>query len=240
MLIIPAIDIRGGKCVRLEQGDYGREKVFDADPAAAARRWAEQGAAWLHLVDLDGARTGRTVNSEAIAAITNSVPTPCQLGGGIRSTEDLDHAWSLGIRRVVIGTQAIKRPDWFAEVAEAWPGRVLLGLDARNGMVAVEGWQETTSCSVFDLVRQFAKLPLAGIVFTDISRDGMLTGPNLDAMRKMREAVTVPLIASGGVSIVEDVLRLAEVGVAACIVGRALYEGKFTLEEALRLLRQGR
>ncbi|MCS6977418.1 MAG: 1-(5-phosphoribosyl)-5-[(5-phosphoribosylamino)methylideneamino]imidazole-4-carboxamide isomerase [Gemmatales bacterium] len=240
MLIIPAIDIRGGRCVRLVQGDYDRETVFDVDPAAAARRWIAQGATWLHLVDLDGARTGRIVNSEAIAAITGEVSVPCQLGGGIRSEADLEQAWRLGVARVVIGTQAIKKPEWFADVAARYPGRLLLGLDAREGMAAAEGWREVSSCSVFDLARRFAGLPLAGVIFTDISRDGMLTGPNYDAMRRMVQAVGLPVIASGGVSALDDLERLVETGVAGCIVGRALYEGKFTLEEAIRRLNRGR
>lgn len=236
VLIIPAIDLRNGKCVRLEQGDYERETVFDGDPVSVARRWEAEGAARLHVVDLDGARTGRLVNTEAVAAIVRSVSVPCQLGGGIRTESDLHLAWRLGLDRVVIGTQAIKQPEWFAQVAERYPQRLLLGLDGRDGLAAVEGWLETTARSVFDLARHFAALPLAGIVFTDIHRDGMMTGPNLAAMQEMVRCVSVPVIASGGIAGLEDVLRLAQVGVAGCIVGRALYEGRLSLREALRLL----
>lgn len=232
--IIPAIDLRDGKCVRLRQGDYAQETVFGDDPAAMARRWVAQGATRLHIVDLDGARAGKLINLAAIQAIVQASQAPCQLGGGVRTVGDLETAWRLGVDRVVIGTQALKQPDWFGSMAELYPGRLLLGLDARNGLVATEGWLETSTCPATTLAQRFARLPLAGVIYTDIGRDGMLTGPNLEAKRALAEAVGLPVIASGGVGTLEHLLQLRELPIAGCIVGRALYDGNFTLEEAIK------
>jgi phosphoribosylformimino-5-aminoimidazole carboxamide ribotide isomerase len=229
----PAIDLRGGCCVRLKQGDYQQETVFGDDPAAMARHWVALGARRLHLVDLDGAREGRPVNLEAVGAILRAVEVPCELGGGIRSQETIAQLLGLGLKRLVIGTQAIRRPEWFRQMCRAFPGRLVLGIDARDGRVATDGWLETSEVAAVELAGQFAGEPIAAIIYTDIAADGMLSGPNLAAMAAMQAAVELPVIASGGVASGQDVARLAAAGMAGCIIGRALYEGTLTLPEAL-------
>lgn len=233
MEIWPAIDLRGGKCVRLKQGDYGRETVFGEDPAAMAQHWCQQGARRMHLVDLDGARDGRPGNLESVRAILAAAKIPCELGGGIRSEETIEELLDLGLTRLVVGTLALKEPDWFRQMCMRFPGRLVLGIDARGGRVATDGWLQTSDVPAVDMARQFAESPLAAIVYTDIATDGMLTGPNVAAMAEMQAAVSVPVVASGGVSRRDDVVRLAEAGLAGCIIGRALYEGTLTLPEAL-------
>jgi phosphoribosylformimino-5-aminoimidazole carboxamide ribotide isomerase len=235
VLILPAIDLRGGQCVRLRQGDYAQETVFGADPAAMAQRWVEQGAPWLHLVDLDGARAGRPVNGDSVRRIVAAAGVPCQLGGGLRTEADISAALAWGVTRVVIGTRALKAPGWFQQMCERWPGQIVLGIDAREGQVAAEGWLEVSEISALELAQRCAAWPLAAIVYTDISRDGMLEGANVEAMAAMAAAVAVPVIASGGVTTLDDVRRLAQAGLAGCIVGRALYEERFDLREALQL-----
>lgn len=233
MEIWPAIDLRGGKCVRLKQGDYGRETVFGEDPAAMAQHWCQQGARRMHLVDLDGARDGRPGNLESVRAILATAKIPCELGGGIRNEETIEELLDLGLTRLVVGTLALKEPDWFRQMCRRFPGRLVLGIDARGGRVATDGWLQTSDVPAVDMARQFAESPLAAIVYTDIATDGMLTGPNVAAMAEMQAAVSVPVVASGGVSRRDDVVRLAEAGLAGCIIGRALYEGTLTLPEAL-------
>lgn len=233
MQIWPAIDLRGGKCVRLRQGDYRRETVFGEDPAAMARRWVDAGARQLHLVDLDGARDGSLANRAAIAAILSAVPVPCQLGGGIRDEVTMVELLALGLQRLVIGTQALKQPAWFREMCGKFPGRLVVGIDARQGCVATDGWLETSQVAATTLARELAAEPIAGIVYTDIAKDGMMAGPNVEAMAEMAAAVDVPVLASGGVTTADDVRRLAATGVAGCIIGRSLYEGSLTLSEAL-------
>lgn len=233
MEIWPAIDLRGGKCVRLKQGDYGRETVFGEDPAAMAQHWCQQGARRMHLVDLDGARDGRPGNLESVRAILAAAKIPCELGGGIRNEETIEELLDLGLTRLVVGTLALKEPDWFRQMCMRFPGRLVLGIDARGGRVATDGWLQTSDVPAVDMARQFAESPLAAIVYTDIATDGMLTGPNVAAMAEMQAAVSVPVVASGGVSRRDDVVRLAEAGLAGCIIGRALYEGTLTLPEAL-------
>lgn len=233
MEIWPAIDLRGGKCVRLKQGDYGRETVFGEDPAAMAQHWCQQGARRIHLVDLDGARDGRPGNLESVRAILAAAKVPCELGGGIRNEETIEELLDLGLTRLVVGTLALKEPDWFRQMCMRFPGRLVLGIDARGGRVATDGWLQTSDVPAVDMARQFAESPLAAIVYTDIATDGMLTGPNVAAMAEMQAAVSVPVVASGGVSRRDDVVRLAEAGLAGCIIGRALYEGTLTLPEAL-------
>lgn len=233
MLILPAIDLRGGQCVRLQQGDYARETVFGADPAAQARRWVEQGAKYLHLVDLDGARDGRPINGAAVQAIVAAAGVPCQLGGGIRTEEHLTEVLSWGVTRVILGTRALKDRTWLEQVCRRYPNQVVLGLDARNGRVATDGWLQESSVTALDLAREVASWPLAAIVYTDISKDGMLAGPNFAATAEMAAAVPIPVIASGGVTTAEDVYRLAELKVAGCIIGRALYEGRIDLPTVL-------
>lgn len=231
--IWPAIDLRGGRCVRLRQGDYGRETVFGDDPAAMARQWVEQGAQRLHLVDLDGARSGRVENWASLEAIVRAVAVPCELGGGIRDEATIRRLLDLGLSRLVIGTLALKQPDWFRRMAGQFAGQLALGIDAREGLVASEGWLETSQTPAAELAGQFAGQPLAAVIYTDISTDGMLAGPNLEAIARMQQAVDVPLVASGGVSQASDVARLAALGVSGCIIGRALYEGKLSLAAAL-------
>jgi phosphoribosylformimino-5-aminoimidazole carboxamide ribotide isomerase len=235
MLILPAIDLRGGQCVRLRQGDYARETVFDADPAAVARRWAEQGAAFLHLVDLDGAREGRPVNAAAVRAIVQAAGVPCQLGGGLRTEADLEQAFAWGVRRIVLGTRALQDPAWFERMCRRFAGQVVLGIDARDGRVATHGWLTESDRSAVEVARSCAGWPLAALVYTDISRDGMLEGPNVEATRELAAAAAVPVIASGGVASLDDVARLARCGLAGCIIGRALYEGRIDLRAALAL-----
>jgi phosphoribosylformimino-5-aminoimidazole carboxamide ribotide isomerase len=233
MQIWPAIDLRGGKCVRLRQGDYQRETVYGDDPAEMARRWVGEGATCLHLVDLDGARDGTTANLQAVQAILAAVSVPCELGGGIRDEGAIERLLGLGLARLVIGTKALKEPDWFRGVAHRFPGQLALGIDAKAGLVATDGWLNTSTTRAVELARQFAGEPLAAIIYTDIARDGMLQGPNLEAMAEMNAAVDIDVIASGGVTAAEDVRQLAAIGLAGCIVGRALYEGTLTLGEAL-------
>jgi phosphoribosylformimino-5-aminoimidazole carboxamide ribotide isomerase len=233
VLILPAIDLRGGKCVRLRQGDYAQETVFGDDPAAMARLWVSQGAAWLHLVDLDGAKAGRPINGPSVKAIVDAAGVPCQLGGGLRTEVDVEMALSWGVTRVIIGTKALKSPGWFVSLCERFPGRVVLGIDARDGRVASEGWLQVSDISALELAQRCAAAPLAAIVYTDISRDGMLQGANVEAMAAMAESVPVPVIASGGVTTLEDIRQLAARGLAGCIVGRALYEGRIDLNQAL-------
>ena len=233
MEVWPAIDLRGGCCVRLKKGDYAQETVFGEDPAAMAGHWVELGAERLHLVDLDGAREGRPVNREAVEAIVRAVDVPCELGGGIRSEETIGGLLELGLGRLVIGTLAIREPDWFRRMCRQFPGRLVLGIDARAGRVATDGWLETSEVAATELARRFAGEPIAAIIYTDIDTDGMLSGPNVAAMAAMQAAVDLPVVASGGVSGREDVARLAAAGVAGCIIGRALYEGTLTLPDAL-------
>jgi phosphoribosylformimino-5-aminoimidazole carboxamide ribotide isomerase len=233
MQIWPAIDLRNGKCVRLRQGDYEQETVFSTDPVETARRWAKAGARYLHLVDLDGARRGNLGNRESIRRVIESVDLTCEVGGGIRDESTIRELLGLGVERLVIGTQAIKQPGWFSAMCRQYPGRLVLGIDARGGRVATEGWTETSTVGAVDLARQHAAEPLAGIIYTDIQTDGMLTGPNLQEIRTMAESIDLPLIASGGVRSLEDIAALARLPVAGVIVGRALYEGELDLQAAL-------
>ncbi len=233
MEIWPAIDLRGGKCVRLQQGDYNRETVFGEDPLDMARHWLKLGAERFHLVDLDGARDGRTANLHSVRAIVEAVGVPCELGGGIRTEETIGRLLEMGLARLVIGTLAVQDPDWFGRMCRKFPGKLALGIDAREGRVATDGWLRTSDVRATDLARQFAGEPMAAVVYTDIATDGMMAGPNLEAMAQMQRAVDLPVIASGGVTTTEDVARLAAAGMAGCIIGRALYEAVLTLPDAL-------
>lgn len=233
MEIWPAIDLRGGKCVRLKQGDYARETVY-GDPAEMAQRWLDKGADCLHLVDLDGARDGNNANLEAVKAILSVAKhLPCQLGGGVRDEARIQMLLDLGLSRLVVGTKAIKEPEWFRKMCQKFPGKLALGIDARDGMVATDGWLETSQTDAIALAKDFEQEPLAAIIYTDISRDGMLSGPNLSAMQLMQQAVKIPVLASGGVAVVGDITALKQAGMAGAIVGRSLYEGTLTLEDAL-------
>ncbi|MBI2477747.1 MAG: 1-(5-phosphoribosyl)-5-[(5-phosphoribosylamino)methylideneamino]imidazole-4-carboxamide isomerase [Planctomycetia bacterium] len=239
MEIWPAIDLRGGKCVRLQQGDYNRETVFGDDAAAMARRWVDEGAEYLHLVDLDGARDGTSVNKRAVAAILAAVEIPCELGGGVRDEATIKSWLDAGLSRLVIGTKALKEPDWFREMCRRYPQQLVLGIDASNGRVATDGWLDVSDVSATEMARQYANEPLAAIVYTDIAKDGMMAGTNLPAMREMKEAVDVPVIASGGVTNVEDVRQLARMDMAGCIIGRALYERTLTIADAVSAAKIG-
>jgi len=238
MLILPAIDLRGGQCVRLRQGDYAQETVFGADPAAVARDWVSQGALALHLVDLDGAREGRPVNGDSVQTIVRAAQVPCQLGGGLRTKDQIELVLSWGVHRVILGTRALKDPAWFEEIVCTFPGKIVLGLDARNGMVATNGWMEVDQTPALELARRYSKLPLAALVYTDISKDGMLEGANIEVMAELASMIKTPLIASGGVTNLEDVRKLARLGVAGCIIGRALYEGCIELRTAIQVAQE--
>ena len=233
MQIWPAIDLRGGKCVRLQQGDYARETVFSDDPVAMAQQFEEQGAKHLHLVDLDGARDGKPTNHEVVRSIVGAVDMQCELGGGIRDQATIDALLDTGLSRLVLGTSALKRADWFRQMCQQYHEQLVLGIDARNGMVATDGWLETSNTPATELADQFRDVPLAAIVYTDIATDGMLQGPNVEAMADMQRHVDVPVVASGGVTTIDDVRRLDEAGLAAAIIGRAIYEGTLELSEAL-------
>lgn len=237
MRIWPAIDLRGGNCVRLRQGDYAQETVFGNDPTAMARHWHEQGAECLHLVDLDGAKDGRPTNLPSIRAIVEAVDIPCELGGGIRDEATIATLLDLGLSRLVIGTLALKQPDWFRTMCRKFPDRLVLGIDAKDGFVATDGWLETSSVSAVDLALQFEGEPIAAIVYTDIATDGMMKGPNVEEMRRMRESVKTPVVASGGVTVIDDVRQLAAAAMDGCIIGRALYEETICLSEAIETAR---
>ncbi|MEQ8835569.1 MAG: 1-(5-phosphoribosyl)-5-[(5-phosphoribosylamino)methylideneamino]imidazole-4-carboxamide isomerase, partial [Lacipirellulaceae bacterium] len=219
MEIWPAIDLINGRCVRLQQGDYERETVFSDDPAAMARSFEEEGAKHLHLVDLDGAKAGKPCNTEVIRKIVESVDMQCEVGGGVRDEDAIITLLDAGLSRVVLGTAALKQPEWFREMCAKYPQRLALGIDARDGFVATEGWLETSETNAIEMAGQFAGIPLAAIIYTDIATDGMMQGPNTAAMAEMQRAVDVPVVASGGVTTVDDVAALAQAGLAAAIIG---------------------
>jgi phosphoribosylformimino-5-aminoimidazole carboxamide ribotide isomerase len=199
-----------------------------------ARHWVDQGAECLHLVDLDGAKDGKPSNLTSVEAILQAVDVPCELGGGIRTEEAIGQLLDLGLARLVIGTRALKEPDWFRRVCREFPGKLVLGIDARDGRVATDGWLSTSDVPAVEMARQFDREPIAAVVYTDIATDGMLVGPNVAAMAQMQAAVEVPVVASGGVTTVDDVARLAAIPMAGCIIGRALYERRLTLPDAIR------
>jgi len=236
MLILPAIDLRGGRCVRLRQGDYSQETIFGDDPVAMAQKWVSLGAKALHLVDLDGAKTGHPVNGPIIRKIVEACGVPCQMGGGIRTEGDIAETLSWGLSRVVIGTRALQDPSWVRQMAQEYPQRIVLGLDAREGKIATHGWLETSNASVLELAQEFANWPLGAIVYTDIFRDGMLSGPNVDSLAELAQAVSLPVIASGGVCKLEHVRQLLTHKLFGCIIGRALYEGQLDLSAVLSLV----
>jgi phosphoribosylformimino-5-aminoimidazole carboxamide ribotide isomerase len=237
MLIYPAIDLLNGRCVRLRQGDYSRETVFSDDPAAMAKRWVELGADRLHIVDLNGAKAGKPVNGPAIRKIVEASGVPIQLGGGIRTDNDLAAAFDWGVRWAVLGTRALQSPDWVRSCAERCPNRIVLGLDAKDGFVATEGWLTVSQVKAIELAKQVSDAPLAAVVYTDIATDGMMSGPNFEALNALQESIALPVIASGGVCSLDHVRRLMEAGTPGCIIGRALYEGAIDLSVVLALSR---
>ena len=239
MILFPAIDLKDGKAVRLLRGEMETATVFNDDPAAQARAFAAQGFAWLHLVDLNGAFEGRPVNGAAVEAIIAAVDLPVQLGGGIRDLATIERWLDLGVRRVILGTVAVKNPDLVRQACRRFPGRVVLGIDARDGRVAVEGWAEVSEITALDLARRFEDAGAAAIVYTDIDRDGALQGANLAATQALAEALETPVIASGGVASLDDIaafLAIADAGIEGVISGRALYDGRLDPASALALL----
>jgi phosphoribosylformimino-5-aminoimidazole carboxamide ribotide isomerase len=239
MQVIPAIDLLDGHCVRLHQGDYDQVTRFSNDPVAQALSWQEQGAQRLHLVDLDGARSGRPVNDRVVKAITAALAIPVQLGGGVRTSDRAEELLAAGLDRVILGTVALEQPELVEALAARHPGRIVVGIDARDGKVATRGWIEASSTEATELARRFSASPLAALICTDIATDGTLAGPNLGFLRAMAEASSVPVIASGGIGSLEHLLSLlsiAPLGVEGVIVGRALYDGRVELAEALQAI----
>ena len=243
VILFPAIDLKNGEAVRLQQGDMARATVFNRDPAAQAAQFAQQGFEYLHIVDLDGAFAGRPINAAAVDAILKAVKIPVQLGGGIRDRATIEGWLNKGITRVIIGTAAVRNPALVKEAARAFPGRVAVGLDARDGKVAVEGWAETSELSALELASRFEDAGVAAVVYTDVSRDGMLKGLNLDATIALADAVSIPVIASGGLASLDDVRALVAPRakkLAGAIAGRALYDGRLDAAVALSMLRAAR
>ena len=243
MDVIPAIDLLAGQCVRLYQGDYERSQVFNNHPADVAQQWVAQAASWLHVVDLDGAKTGKLVNLAAIEAILQTVAVPIQVGGGLRDRSSVTELLNLGVRRVILGTIAVEQPQLVADLCQEFPGQIVVGIDARNGKVATRGWLETSEVAATQLAMQMQAAGAAAIIYTDIYRDGTLQGPNLEALRELAAAISIPIIASGGISSITDLLSLLALeplGVTGVIVGRALYTGDISLKQALQAIGPGR
>ena len=242
MIIYPAIDIRGGRCVRLTEGRFDAETVFADDPAEMALKWAGMGAEFLHLVDLDGALAGEGKNMPVIERILQSVNIPVQLGGGIRNLETIEKLLALGVTRLILGSAAVKNPQLVEEACKKYPGHIAVGIDAKNGEVAIEGWGKGSGVAATELAKQMAAYGVGTIIYTDISRDGMLSGVNVEATAALARACGVPVIASGGVASIEDIRRVKAVeadGVQGCIIGKAIYTGAVDLKEALALAKEG-
>ena len=242
MIIYPAIDIRGGRCVRLTEGRFDAETVFADDPAEMALKWAGMGAEFLHLVDLDGALAGEGKNVPVIGRILQSVNIPVQLGGGIRNLETIEKLLALGVTRLILGSAAVKNPQLVEEACKKYPGHIAVGIDAKNGEVAIEGWGKGSGVAATELAEQMAAYGVETIIYTDISRDGMLSGVNVEATAALARACGVPIIASGGVASLEDIRRVKAVesdGVQGCIIGKAIYTGAVDLKEALALAKEG-
>ena len=241
MIIIPAVDIKNGKCVRLLQGRMNDDTVYSDDPAAMAAKWERLGAQIIHVIDLDGAFSKSPQNADLIGHIVQSVKVPLQLGGGIRNEQTVAMYLEMGVRRIIIGTEAIKSPEFVKRICKTHPDQIIVGIDARNGKVAIDGWTQTTQVEAVDLAKAFEDCGVAAINFTDIQRDGMQTGPNLEATRQLAEAISIPVVASGGVSSIQDIkdlLALEKFGVIGVIVGKALYSGELDLKTALKLAPQ--
>ena len=233
MYVIPAIDLRDGKCVRLIQGKYNRQITYHDDPVKQAKEFISAGAEWLHIVDLDGARIGWPVNTSTISAIAALRRLKIEVGGGLRNEESIKQLLDIGVERVIIGTKAINDFEWFSRMTEKFSGKIALGLDARGSKVAFHGWTKNSPQKLLEFAIKAAKLPLAAIIYTDITRDGMMTGPNLKRTKALIKAVKVPVIASGGVSKIDDIKELLKIGAEAVIIGRSLYEGTLNLSDAI-------
>ena len=243
MEVIPAIDLLDGKCVRLYQGDYDRVRTFNDNPTEVARNWVEQGATRLHVVDLDGAKQGKSVNLAAIEAIVQAIDIPVQVGGGLRDRSSVAQLLGLGVQRIILGTVAVEQPELVTELCREFPQQVVVGIDARNGKVATRGWLETSEVAATELAQRMAQQGAAAIIYTDIHRDGTLTGPNMEALKELTQAIDIPVIASGGVSSLTDLLSLLALeplGVIGAIVGRAIYTGDVNLKEAVQAVGNGR
>ncbi|MBI9017041.1 MAG: 1-(5-phosphoribosyl)-5-[(5-phosphoribosylamino)methylideneamino]imidazole-4-carboxamide isomerase [Phycisphaerae bacterium] len=237
MYLLPAIDLREGRCVRLIQGDYDRQINYNDDPVAQAQQFENDGAQWLHVVDLDGALKGGQYNLEVLREIRQGTKLQIQVGGGVRDTKSINKLLACGITRVIIGTSALEKPDWFKQVVHDYPFKIVLGLDARDGMIATRGWKHTAEMTAIAMAADVSDWPLAAIVYTDIAKDGMLTGPNYEATENVAKATSAPIIASGGVGALDHIEKLNQLPIAGTIVGRALYENKFTLEQALQIVK---
>ncbi|MCK4913787.1 MAG: 1-(5-phosphoribosyl)-5-[(5-phosphoribosylamino)methylideneamino]imidazole-4-carboxamide isomerase [Planctomycetes bacterium] len=233
MYIIPAIDLLKGRCVRLIQGEYHRRIDYQDDPVTQAEQFSEAGAEWLHIVDLDGAKAGKPVNTGTISAIAALGLLKIEVGGGLRDEKSIEQLLEIGVERVIIGTKAVSDFRWFKEMTEKFSGKIALGIDARGSKVATHGWTQDSTQDLIDFAVKASKLPIAAIIYTDITKDGMMTGPNFERTKALVDAVDVPVIASGGVGSVADIRQLAKLGVDAAIVGRSLYEGTLELSEAI-------
>ncbi len=235
MYIIPAIDIIDGRCIRLIQGNYHRQLVYNDDPAGQAGLFAADGAKWLHIVDLDGAKLGKPVNTKTVERIAKKGKLKIEVGGGIRNEESIQQLLDLGIARVIIGTKAITDFEWFGRMTQKFAGKIALGLDARSGKLATEGWTKEQPLTVLEFAAEAAKLPIAAIIYTDITKDGMMAGPNFEMTKALADAVSVPVVASGGINTIEDIKQLKKLGgIDAAVVGRAIYEGTLSLADAIK------
>jgi phosphoribosylformimino-5-aminoimidazole carboxamide ribotide isomerase len=243
MEVIPAIDLLEGRCVRLYQGDYGRSQVFNDDPVTVAREWVSQGATRLHLVDLDGAKAGHPINASVIEAIVQAVDVPVQVGGGLRDRTRVAQLLEVGVHQAILGTVAVEQPDLVSQLCEEFPDQIVVGIDARNGKVATRGWVETSEADAIELAQQMTQRGVCRLIYTDIYRDGTLQGPNQQALKELAVAVSIPVIASGGICSLTDLLSLLAlepIGVAGVIIGRALYTGDVSLKEAVQAIGPGR
>ncbi|MEM6867455.1 MAG: 1-(5-phosphoribosyl)-5-[(5-phosphoribosylamino)methylideneamino]imidazole-4-carboxamide isomerase [Cyanobacteria bacterium P01_C01_bin.121] len=243
MDVIPAIDLLEGRCVRLFQGDYAQSQVFNENPVEVAQQWEAEGATRLHLVDLDGAKAGKPENWQAIKAIAEATNIPIEVGGGLRDADRVSALFDLGVQYAILGTVAVENPELVGQLCEKFPGQIIVGIDARGGKVATRGWLETSEVMAVDLAKRMGEMGAAEIIYTDIKRDGTMKGPNLEALRELATAIDTPVIASGGVSSVSDLMRLLRLvpsGVSGAIVGKALYTGDVLLRDAIRAVGQGR
>ncbi|MEM7555963.1 MAG: 1-(5-phosphoribosyl)-5-[(5-phosphoribosylamino)methylideneamino]imidazole-4-carboxamide isomerase [Cyanobacteria bacterium P01_A01_bin.84] len=243
MEVIPAIDLLDGRCVRLYQGDYDKSQVFNENPADVAKEWVEKGATRIHVVDLNGAKEGELVNQSAIASIVDAVSVPVQLGGGLRDRSTINQVFNLGVQQAIVGTIAVEQPQLVQTLCQEFPGKIIVGIDARNGKVATRGWLETSEVIATQLAVRMQEFGAAAVIYTDIHRDGTMSGPNLDPLRELANGISIPIIASGGVSSITDLLSLIALesqGVSGVIVGRAIYTGDIDLSEAIRAVGPGR
>jgi len=233
MYIIPAIDLLGGRCVRLIQGQYDRQINYQNDPVRQAEDFSSEGAKWLHIVDLDGAKIGRPANTDAISAIAALEKFKIEVGGGLRDEAAIKQLFDIGVERAIIGTKAVSDFAWFSQMAEKFSGKIVLGLDAKGSTVATHGWTQDSPQQLLEFATEAAKLPLAAIIYTDITKDGMMTGPNFERTKALIEVVDLPVVASGGVNSIEDIKKLVKLGAEAAIIGRSLYEGTLRLSDAI-------